>query len=80
MGPRRKTAGQPVSNGGVGVRSSVSSYSGSLSDVTDSGGQVVLKKQINLFHCVSIIVGIIVGAGIFVSPVGITKHVRSVGE
>lgn len=43
-------------------------------------GKLELKKQINLFHCVSIIVGIIIGAGIFVSPVGITIHVRSVGK
>ncbi|GFN84014.1 Y+l amino acid transporter 2 [Plakobranchus ocellatus] len=41
--------------------------------------KVMLKKRITLFHCVSIIVGIIVGAGIFVSPVGITIHMRSVG-
>ncbi|CAG5119905.1 unnamed protein product [Candidula unifasciata] len=53
--------------------------------IADSGSIVTqetkleLKKQMNLFHCVSIIIGIIVGAGIFVSPVGITVHVRSVG-
>ncbi|KAH3842179.1 hypothetical protein DPMN_115674, partial [Dreissena polymorpha] len=42
-------------------------------------GKVVLKKQINLFQGVAIIVGIIVGSGIFVSPVGILQNVRSVG-
>ncbi|XP_048243853.1 large neutral amino acids transporter small subunit 2-like [Haliotis rufescens] len=41
--------------------------------------KVQLKKQITLFHCVSIIVGIIIGAGIFVSPVGILYNVHSVG-
>ncbi|GFR57446.1 large neutral amino acids transporter small [Elysia marginata] len=41
--------------------------------------KVELKKRINLFHCVSIIVGVIIGAGIFVAPVGITMQVRSVG-
>lgn len=41
--------------------------------------KVELKKRINLFHCVSIIIGIIIGAGIFVSPVGITSQVNSVG-
>nr|KAG5701761.1 hypothetical protein BaRGS_000751 [Batillaria attramentaria] len=41
--------------------------------------RVELRKQINLFSCVSIIIGIIIGSGIFVSPVGILANVRSVG-
>lgn len=40
---------------------------------------VKLKKQITLSQSVAIIVGIIIGSGIFVSPVGILTNVKSVG-
>ena len=48
-------------------------------DEGSSDGKVMMKKQISLFQGVAIIVGIIVGSGIFVSPVGILQNVRSVG-
>lgn len=47
------------------------------SDGNESGTH--LRKELGLFDGISIIVGIIVGSGIFVSPVGVLKEAGSVG-
>lgn len=46
----------------------------------NSGDGVKMKKELALIDGVAIIVGIIIGAGIFVSPKGVLRSSGSVGE
>ncbi|KAM3180718.1 hypothetical protein ACTXT7_015754 [Hymenolepis weldensis] len=51
----------------------------STGDGDTKEGAVKMKKEIGMLQAVSIIFGIIVGSGIFVSPVGVLKQANSVG-
>ncbi|KAJ8041320.1 Cystine/glutamate transporter [Holothuria leucospilota] len=43
------------------------------------GGSVILRKQVNLFDCFVLIVGTVIGSGIFISPKGVLENTGTVG-
>ncbi|XP_078260765.1 cystine/glutamate transporter [Rhinoraja longicauda] len=54
------------------------SKAGSLKPSQNTEETVVLKKKVNLLRGISIIIGTIIGAGIFISPKGILQHTGTV--
>ncbi|XP_065567243.1 large neutral amino acids transporter small subunit 2-like isoform X2 [Artemia franciscana] len=50
-----------------------------LLSTNESGSQVKLKKELGLMEGTAIILGIIMGSGIFISPKGVLKEAGSVG-
>lgn len=63
-----------------GRRKITVSASTSNSTVTLDNEEVKLKERISLLDGVAIIVGVIVGAGIFVSPKGVLRYSGSIGQ
>lgn len=51
-----------------------------VDETPDSGkDKIVLERKITLFNGVALIVGTIIGSGIFVSPAGVFESTKSVG-
>ncbi len=48
-------------------------------EVNENDGRITLKPKLNLMNGITVIVGCVVGSGIFVSPKGVLVHTGSVG-
>nr|XP_030732774.1 cystine/glutamate transporter isoform X2 [Globicephala melas] len=75
----RKAVASTISNGGY-LQGSVNTRLPSLGGKEPPGQEkVVLKRKISLLRGISIIIGTIIGAGIFISPKGVLQNTGSVG-
>lgn len=75
----RKPVVATISKGGY-LQGNMSGRLPSMGDQEPPGQEkVVLKKKITLLRGVSIIIGTVIGSGIFISPKGILQNTGSVG-
>lgn len=78
-----KRAVSSQKDGGVTANGHKVSQNGSQTDTSskllDEDTKVGLGKKVTLLRGISIIIGTIIGAGIFISPKGILKNSGSVG-
>lgn len=76
-------AGDPEQDGLIVERSpspqTAPSAGSPTPDCPAKGEKIVLKRSITLFNGVGMIIGTIIGSGIFVSPTGVVKEVGSAG-
>lgn len=79
-----KDQNNAATNGSVAERSSVEKLplqtvkNGAASESVDDGA-IKLKPKITLVNGITVIVGSIIGSGIFISPKGVLQEVHSVG-
>lgn len=72
--------GQIAQNGHKGAKTQYETPADTSEKLQDEGdNEVGLGKKVTLLRGISIIIGTIIGAGIFISPKGILQHSGSVG-
>uniref|UniRef100_A0A0K8WI26 Putative L-type amino acid transporter 1-like protein MLAS n=1 Tax=Bactrocera latifrons TaxID=174628 RepID=A0A0K8WI26_BACLA len=74
-----------ASNGSVAVTDAAATLNGhgngnAAMPESDDGDKIVLKRKLTLMNGVAIIVGTIIGSGIFIAPTGVFNYTESVGS